>query len=105
MVASRFSRYRVIVGWRRTRSSAPTRWPDAATAIAVWTAVVDLPVPPFSLAKTMKCGWFMLDLFPRGPETPPRQQITRGSRLVQTVRSSEELARARAQITGVLALV
>jgi pantoate--beta-alanine ligase len=47
----------------------------------------------------------MLDLFPRGPETPPRQQITRGSRLVQTVRSSEELARARAEITGVLALV
>jgi pantoate--beta-alanine ligase len=47
----------------------------------------------------------MLDLFPRGPETPPRQQITRGSRLVQTVRSSEELARARAQITGGLALV
>jgi hypothetical protein len=30
----------------------------------VWTAVVDLPVPPFSLAKTMKCGWLMLDLSP-----------------------------------------
>jgi hypothetical protein len=23
---------------------------------ATWTAVVDLPVPPFSLAKTMRCG-------------------------------------------------
>jgi hypothetical protein len=31
-----------------------------------------LPVPPFSLAKTMKCGCAMLDLFPYGPETPPR---------------------------------
>jgi pantoate--beta-alanine ligase len=47
----------------------------------------------------------MLDLFPRGPETPPRQQFTRGSPPVQTVRSSEELARARAEIEGTLALV
>jgi hypothetical protein len=28
----------------------------AASATALCTAVVDLPVPPFSLAKTMKCG-------------------------------------------------
>ena len=45
----------------------PTR---VASAIAACTAVVDLPVPPFSLAKTMKCGWAMfptpLALFPRG---------------------------------------
>jgi hypothetical protein len=38
----------------------------------VWTAVVDLPVPPFSLAKTMKCGWVMLDLFPRRSESASR---------------------------------
>ena len=31
----------------------------SAKAMAVWTAVVDLPVPPFSLAKTMKCCWPM----------------------------------------------
>ena len=31
----------------------PTLCPNAVSAMAVCTAVVDLPVPPFSLAKTI----------------------------------------------------
>jgi hypothetical protein len=55
-----------MVRWRASRSSAATRCPEAASAIAAWTAVVDLPVPPFSFAKMMKCGSLMwLDLSPR----------------------------------------
>src|SRR5258708_7971299 len=34
-----------MVRWRASRSSAPTRWPEAASATAVCTAVVDFPVP------------------------------------------------------------
>ena len=51
-----------------SRSSAADRRPDAASAMAVWTAVVDLPVPPFSLAKTMKCGWPMAGYSPCEPQ-------------------------------------
>src|SRR5436309_7037283 len=105
MVASRFSKYRVMVRWRPSRSSAATRWPDAASAIAVWTAVVDLPVPPFSLAKTMKCGWLMLDLSPGASASAARYGFTGASHHVQIVRTSEELARARALLEGRLALV
>jgi pantoate--beta-alanine ligase len=42
----------------------------------------------------------MLDLFPSGTETPPRQQTNRGPRGVQTVRTSEELAAALAAMAG-----
>jgi pantoate--beta-alanine ligase len=42
----------------------------------------------------------MLDLFPCGTETPPRQETTRGPRGVQTVRTSEELASALADMAG-----
>ena len=63
-----------MVRWRLSRSSAATRWPEAASAIAVWTAVVDLPVPPFSLAKTMKCGWLMLDLSPGASASAARRE-------------------------------
>src|ERR671927_435656 len=94
-----------MVRCRLSRSSAPTRCPEAASAMAVWTAVVDLPVPPFSLAKTMKCGWVMLDLFPRRSESAPRRKITCGRAHVQIVRSSEELARARSALDGRVALV
>ncbi len=66
-----------MVRCRLSRSSAPTRCPDAASAIAVWTAVVDLPVPPFSLAKTMKCGWLIA--FPLAlifsPAAPKRRRV------------------------------
>ena len=44
-----------------------TRWPEAARPTAVCTAVVDLPVPPFSLAKMMKCGWPMILTVPAAP--------------------------------------
>jgi len=48
----------------------------------------------------------MLDLFPRGTETPPRHRFTRGSNRVQIVRTSEELTRARANLgSETLALV
>jgi pantoate--beta-alanine ligase len=47
----------------------------------------------------------MLDLFPRGTETPPRRKINRGPGGVQTIRSSEELAFARGEMRGTLALV
>src|SRR4051794_40856630 len=96
-----------MVRWRLSRSRAPTRWPDAASAIAVWTAVVDLPVPPFSLAKTMKCGLLMLDLSPGACASAavPINEFTGGSDGVQIVRSSEELALRRAAIEGSLAFV
>jgi pantoate--beta-alanine ligase len=47
----------------------------------------------------------MLDLFPRGTETPPRRKINRGPDGVQTIRSSEELAFALGEMRGTLALV
>ena len=98
-----------MVRWRWSRSSAPTRWPDAASAIAVWTAVVDLPVPPFSLAKTMKCGWPMACYSPcdshnralrRGPdawciEGRNRMQIVREMKRFGARRSRRGAKRAR----------
>src|SRR5947199_6724340 len=89
-----------MVRWRLSRSSAATRWPDAASAIAVCTAVVDLPVPPFSLAKTMKCGWVMLDLSPGACASAARYGFSGGSAHVQIVRTSEELTRALAERRG-----
>src|SRR5881398_2380582 len=94
-----------MVRWRLSRSSAPTRWPEAASATAVWTAVVDLPVPPFSLAKTMKCGWVMLDLSPGARASAARPRFTGASAHVQIVRNSEELTRVRGEIADTLALV
>jgi pantoate--beta-alanine ligase len=47
----------------------------------------------------------MLDLFPCGIEMPPQRKINRGRRAVQIVRTSEELAQARASLKGKLALV
>jgi len=67
--------------------------------------VVDLPVPPFSLAKTMKCGWLMLDLSPGASASAAQSSFTGGSGGVQIVRNSEELTRARANLQGKLALV
>src|SRR5437763_6459168 len=94
-----------MVRWRLSRSSAPTRCPEAASATAVWTAVVDLPVPPFSLAKTMKCGWLMLDLSPGTCASAALNGFTGAPALVQIVRNSEELTRARAALQGKVALV
>src|SRR5437764_4971991 len=94
-----------MVRWRLSRSSAPTRCPEAASATAVWTAVVDLPVPPFSLAKTMKCGWLMLDLSPGACASAALNGFTGAPALVQIVRNSEELTRARAALQGKMALV
>src|SRR3954453_18704094 len=94
-----------MVRCRASRSIAPTRCPEAASAIAVCTAVVDLPVPPFSLAKTMKCGWVMLDLSPGACASAARYGFTGASAHVQIVRNSEELTRARSEIAGPLALV
>src|SRR3546814_14062172 len=54
-VAARFARQRPVVRWRGSRSNAATRAPLAASAIATWAAVVDLPVPLFSFANTMMC--------------------------------------------------
>src|SRR3954469_5342304 len=88
-----------------SRSSAPTRCPEAESAIAVCTAVVDLPVPPFSLAKTMKCGWVMLDLSPGACASAARCGFTGASAHVQIVRNSEELTHARSEMAGPLALV
>src|SRR3954465_1499684 len=89
-----------MVRWRPSRSSAPTRWPDAASATAVCTAVVDLPVPPFSLAKTMKCGCAMLVLSPGASARPARHGFTGAPAHVQIVRNSEELTPALAERRG-----
>src|SRR5690349_15149855 len=86
-----------MVRCRLSRSSAPTRWPDAASATAVCTAVVDLPVPPFSLAKTMKCGWLMLDISPGAGASAARPEINGGGAGVQIVRESRDLEFARAE--------
>ena len=92
-----------MVRWRLSRSIAPTRWPEAASAIAVWTAVVDLPVPPFSLAKVMKCGWPMasslaLDLLRAAPrQAPPVERPIERPRIrcKSSARSEELAARLR----------
>src|SRR5215210_4837750 len=105
-----------MVRWRVSMSSAPTRCPDAASATAVWTAVVDLPVPPFSLAKMMKCGWPMAPPIRLDPlifgvaqvQAPlPCPESIGATARVQIVRTSEELAIARAALraSGRLALV
>ena len=96
-----------MVRWRLSRSSAATRWPEAASAIAVWTAVVDLPVPPFSLAKTMKCGWLMPLIFSPSAAKRDRYGVIRGASGVQIVRGNAELALARSALSagGKLALV
>src|SRR3954471_20401749 len=87
--------------WRVSMSSAPTRCPEAASATAAWTAVVDLPVPPFSLAKMMKCGeatlGVPLDLAVRRPQGARPSSIG-GSEAVQTVRDIDSLRQAIATL-------
>src|ERR671917_2654864 len=88
-----------MVRWRLSRSSAATRWPEAASATAVWTAVVDLPVPPFSLAKMMKCGPLMsLDLFPGHAAMRRYEKCIGGAAPVQIIRRLEELQPALAEL-------
>src|SRR5512139_1100018 len=64
--------------------------------MAVWTAVVDLPVPPFSLAKTMKCGWPMAcyspcDTHNRPHKSGPWDRDTEGRNRMQIIRTLGEL--------------
>src|SRR5918997_3622540 len=104
-----------MVRWRLSRSSALTRWPEAAKAIAVWTAVVDLPVPPFSLAKMMKCGWLIdppkalavLIFAPARAQARPSRWSIGGAVRVQIIRRLEELGAALDELRhdGPLALV
>src|SRR5580700_4977196 len=49
----RFSRKRVSVRWRVSRSIEATRKPAFKRAMTMWIERVDLPVPPFSLPTTI----------------------------------------------------
>ena len=90
--------------------------------MAMWTAVVDLPVPPFSLAKTIRCGpicadtgwgepdfeWLLRVAVQRKAGAPLLHEgLIQGDSLVQTLRQLDPLRRAVSALKadGRLALV